>query len=561
MVPDIVLKFEPSTVGHLGSNMYSHLPNAIAELIANAYDADAKIVIVQVGADDLGDFVSVIDDGHGMSLEDLASKYLRIGRNRRNELDTGMSESGQRKVSGKKGIGKLALFGVGHLVEVATSRQGSSSLRKVSLDYEKMLASEGEYRPDVDSSSTDSQQHGTQITIRRLVRSSPIRPDALGRSLARLFDYGDSNFRLFVENKRGEKVEVTKEARLDGISSEFQWNLEEPRTKEIIGDVPWSFITTHQIKGRIVSATSPLDGTNRGVALYASGRLINEPEFFGASESSHAFSYLTGFIDASYLDDIKPDVIATDRRAINWEAEEPFELKSVLAEILQKVAGDWRKSRRYSQKERAEKRSSTDFEGWTSTLRGPESAALESLLDTVTEPESRLSNDAQDKIIDGLRSIAPEYADLHWRHMHESIKDAALPEYRAERYIDAVDEAIKRYISEVHLRLGREISEASALMEQAFSENANGLSVFARYKEITGSRITDSTVRNVQRGQRLLSGGVVAGIRNLLDHQEKRWLLEHGAFTNQDCLDILSTISHLLRRLEGATGLSPTPQR
>lgn len=553
MATDIVLRFEPSTVGHLGSNMYSHLPNAVAELVANAYDADAKVVTVKVGSDDLGDFVSVIDDGHGMSLDDLASKYLRIGRNRRNELGTGLSESGQRKVSGKKGIGKLALFGVGHLVEVLTSREGTDTNYKVSLDYEVMLASQGEYRPEVRAGSTDSSQHGTHITIRRLVRSSPIRADSLRKSLARLFDYGDSDFRLFVENKRKERVEVTKEERLDGIASEFQWDLEDPESKRIIGPAAFEFVARHKIKGRIISATSPLNGTNRGVALYASGRLINEPEFFGASESSHAFSYLTGFLDVSFLDEIKPDVIATDRRAVNWEAEEPAELRSVLEKILKGIAADWRKSRRERQKSRAEKRSGTNFGNWTSTLRGPESVALESILEIISEPESRLSNNAQDKIIDGLKSIAPEYADLHWRHMHQSIHDAALAEYRAGRYINAVDEAIKRYISEVQTRLGREVPSASDLMNQAFSENGSGLSVFAKYKEIAGSKITSTTVKNVQSGQRLLSGGVVSGVRNLLDHQEKKWLLDNGAFTDQDCLDILSTLSHLLRRLDGAT--------
>lgn len=98
-----------------------------------------------------------------------------------------------------------------------------------------------------------------------------------------------------------------------------------------------------------------------------------------------------------------------------------------------------------------------------------------------------------------------------------------------------------------------EVSSASNLMDQAFSENGRGLSVFAKYKEIAGSRITETTVRNVQSGQRLLSGGVVSGVRNLLDHQEKKWLLDNGAFTDHDCLDILSTLSHLLRRLDGST--------
>lgn len=254
----------------------------------------------------------------------------------------------------------------------------------------------------------------------------------------------------------------------------------------------------------------------------------------------------------SYLDEIKPDVIATDRRAINWEAEEPSELRSILAGILKAIALDWRKSRKDRQKKRAEKRTGIDCAGWASTLRGPESAALESILETIAEPESRLSFHAQDRIIDGLKSIAPEYADLHWRHMHQSIQDAALPEYQAGRYIDAVDEAIKRYISEVHSRANLGELAASALMAQAFSDTSANISVFAKYKALTGSRITDTTVKNVQTGQRMLSMGIVAGVRNVLDHQEKRWLLDNGAFTDQDCLDILSTLSHLLRRLDGS---------
>ena len=37
--PELVMSFDPKTIEHLGVKMYSHLPNAIAELIANAYDA------------------------------------------------------------------------------------------------------------------------------------------------------------------------------------------------------------------------------------------------------------------------------------------------------------------------------------------------------------------------------------------------------------------------------------------------------------------------------------------------------------------------------------------
>ena len=33
------LKFDPRTIEHLGIKMYSQLPYALAELVANAYDA------------------------------------------------------------------------------------------------------------------------------------------------------------------------------------------------------------------------------------------------------------------------------------------------------------------------------------------------------------------------------------------------------------------------------------------------------------------------------------------------------------------------------------------
>ena len=36
------LKFDPRTIEHLGIKMYSQLPYALAELVANAYDAGAS---------------------------------------------------------------------------------------------------------------------------------------------------------------------------------------------------------------------------------------------------------------------------------------------------------------------------------------------------------------------------------------------------------------------------------------------------------------------------------------------------------------------------------------
>ena len=107
---ELILKFDPLTIEHLGSNMYSRLPNAVAELVANAYDADATEITVRVVGSGEAQHIVVEDNGHGMSRDDVRDKYLRIGRNRRGSATTATSESGKRTVSGKKGLGKLALL-------------------------------------------------------------------------------------------------------------------------------------------------------------------------------------------------------------------------------------------------------------------------------------------------------------------------------------------------------------------------------------------------------------------------------------------------------------------
>lgn len=37
MTQELAMQFNPSTIEHLGIQMYSKLPNALAELVANAY--------------------------------------------------------------------------------------------------------------------------------------------------------------------------------------------------------------------------------------------------------------------------------------------------------------------------------------------------------------------------------------------------------------------------------------------------------------------------------------------------------------------------------------------
>lgn len=48
----------------------------------------------------------------------------------------------------------------------------------------------------------------------------------------------------------------------------------------------------------------------------------------------------------------------------------------------------------------------------------------------------------------------------------------------------------------------------------------------------------------------MLSEGIIAGGRNPIQHEEIRELNITGLFSEKDCLDYLSILSHLMNRLD-----------
>ena len=101
-IEKLQLRFDPHTIEHLGIKMYSRLPYALAELVANAYDAGAEVVNIDLcDSDPSNKKIVISDDGDGMSYDDVQEKFLVIGRKRR-ESDESRKNSKGRKITGKK---------------------------------------------------------------------------------------------------------------------------------------------------------------------------------------------------------------------------------------------------------------------------------------------------------------------------------------------------------------------------------------------------------------------------------------------------------------------------
>ncbi|MET9276096.1 TIGR02391 family protein [Kribbella sp. NPDC003557] len=547
MKSELTLEFDPLTIEHLGYKMYSHLPNALAELIANAYDADATRVEVILRNDDAGGgSVTVRDDGHGMNLDDLREKYLRIGRNRRVEGEE-LSESGRRVVAGKKGLGKLALFGIGETIELTTKRRGTLENLRVAMSWSEIKNATGsEYHPELTQSEADPASHGTTVELRDLRRRSPVKARELANSLGRLFGYLDDDFQLdVVDADAGTSRPINRDTRLDGLDQDVEWRIPDDLPDSLRGDLP-----NAGIAGRIVAAAKPVGPEHRGIALYAHGRLANEPEFFGVSESSYAFSYLTGYLDVDYIDDGAADVISTDRRSISWDGDTTARLNAFLQQLVQWVSRERRAARRDANKARLRRDHGVDVNEWVGSIRSSERTAVEEAASILVSPDSALADADRTSLLKSLRTIAPDYADLHWRHLHPAIQEVSLTYYESGHFHAALSEALKRFINDV-----KRVAEATGtmgrdIMQQAFNvKDGPRIDVARPYVD---AGFDKETLKNFREGHLQLSVGAVVAFRNPYAHEEERRLVEAEAMSYQDCLDGLSLLSHLYRHFERA---------
>ena len=107
-----------TVLDHLGRQLYRNFITVIGEAISNAWDADAKNVWIEL--DRSTQTLSILDDGHGMSSEDLDDKFLKIGYTKRGREGTERHSATGRPYIGAKGIGKLALLSCADTISIAS---------------------------------------------------------------------------------------------------------------------------------------------------------------------------------------------------------------------------------------------------------------------------------------------------------------------------------------------------------------------------------------------------------------------------------------------------------
>lgn len=129
-------KTKARTVELLGRKQIRDSVTALAELMKNAYDADAPWLRVEFSTTGSNQHVVIVDTGLGMSQNDIESKWLVLGTNSKTKRANKTSPSG-RPLMGAKGIGRLASATLGKQLWMFTKTE--ESLWKDSTSWVELL--------------------------------------------------------------------------------------------------------------------------------------------------------------------------------------------------------------------------------------------------------------------------------------------------------------------------------------------------------------------------------------------------------------------------------------
>jgi hypothetical protein len=352
MTKKLHLSFHGRIIDQLGSQTYQSPVASLAELVANAWDADAKKVeIFLPDSDDDGAEIIIRDDGIGLSFDECEKKYLKIGWCKRGNDPKALTPGG-RPVLGRKGIGKFAGFGIAKIINVETVSKdtGEKTSFEMNLDNltgDKYMEQGGEieaqyHEPDKER----SKKHGTTVTLKSLTLERMISKTQFPMSMARRFllHQTASDFEILVDNKpipKSEdlsKVEFTfpkdyeRKEIPDGMTTDKEWGVETLPNGRTIKWKAYFFEDTIN------------DEELQGITIFSNGKLAQKPFFFnlsGGLGGQAGQSYMSGQVIADYIDQLPVDPMSAERQRINWELPETAPLLDWGQERVKKLLKIW----------------------------------------------------------------------------------------------------------------------------------------------------------------------------------------------------------------------------
>lgn len=461
------LRIQGGMLEALGINMYATIGKCLVEFVANAHDGEARHVSIRIPVDEidaarqtarsmakreveenqrdpftvlldpLPDTIAIVieDDGHGMSPRDVETKFLPINRKRRLDDDGNetrlMSESGARRVMGRKGLGKLAGFGAANKVVIRTKRAGQDYATIFTLDDTLIRHAEDIGTVEVPAEYDEGlpvNDHGTRITL------SSLKSDAVRFSTGVIADAIREAFYGIEPEELSMSINGSA-ITPDRPTYEFIYpkgtTVDAPATAEIdvegLTKLPIEYMVGFLPRGQ------NLPVSKRGARIYCNGRLAAGPTMFNLPTGMHNFhsqSYMQAIVRADVLDEHGIDLVNTNRTQLREDNE-------IVGKLITFIEGEMKKALTAHANWREEKVDS-DIEAsatarmimrMADTLAGPAKEAARSLLKSLVAqhgPDSKEFRELAPLVVQSMNAgeVLIRLSDLG--HDPQSIQQVAL---------------------------------------------------------------------------------------------------------------------------------------
>ncbi|WP_422362051.1 ATP-binding protein [Reichenbachiella sp.] len=217
---------------------YRSTEEAVKELIDNAYDADSENVTITLPTElEASPVISITDDGTGMKENELRSEYLNVANSRRSRKGD-RTQGKNRKVKGRKGIGKFSGLMVAETMKVETSANGITTI----LTINRNELAKGDYDLEkvplpIETRESNPNEHGTTITLEGL-NDNYHYPNPTRLKQLLIIDYGrEKDFTIKINDEVVGVLDVqgqsyNEEIEIDGVKALLKYTVADKPIKQ-----------------------------------------------------------------------------------------------------------------------------------------------------------------------------------------------------------------------------------------------------------------------------------------------------------------------------------------
>lgn len=505
---------------HLGRKLYTTTPPALAELIANSYDAYATKVDVKL--DSNNGTIIVADDGIGMDYTSLEQRYVEVGKEK--TPDPTPPDKTDRLPMGKKGIGKLASFSLGGSYTVYTKTAANPLWISFTVKYEDMINPSNsttydvttqsvEYLPAVMSDYNKSSSGFIVIIsdLRRRITTNTI--NQLTVQLSRRFFLHDVDFCISVN---GNEIDLSRKDVYNLVQALTYVGYSEEEIHELFGERRL-YLTTDQYKNggsnsssnalisdefkmnaqaNIISYNNTIsedddfthadleellghgakgwvgvfDKPQRlkniglgGVVVYINGKVADEDFLKEHRDAQMGSQYIVGEIFADYLNTQEDEPITSSRQGLDEGDPSVAKLLDLALRLRTKAIQQWNTLRDTDAVDKmpAIVRNNENYQRWAANLTKDQKKLNNKLLRTITIKQE-YGEDSEDSIgQEAIISLVNSFTQIveSEKTLDLSRKLSNIEDLTTDSILDIMSEYLAKVATQEKIRQADVISE------------------------------------------------------------------------------------------------------